>query len=82
MENKKVVPSCSFCGRPEDLVEKMVSGPSAYICDKCVGLCQDIIKKKPVSKNISILKPKQIKERLDEYIIGQELAKRTMSVGS
>jgi len=81
MEKKKGVPSCSFCGRPEDLVDKMVSGPSAYICDKCVGLCQDIIKKQPVSKNINVLKPKEIKERLDNYIIGQELAKRTISVG-
>lgn len=72
---------CSFCGRPEDLVEKMVSGPNAFICDKCVGLCQDIIKKKPLSQEVKVLKPKEIKNRLDEYIIGQDLAKRTISVG-
>jgi len=82
MENNNgKAPSCSFCGRPEDLVEKMISGPNAFICDKCVALCQDIVKKKPVSKEINVLKPKEIKERLDEYIIGQEKAKRTISVG-
>jgi len=41
--------SCSFCGREEDAVEKLVSGPGAFICDKCVRLCIDIIQKKPVS---------------------------------
>lgn len=72
--------TCSFCGRTEDLVEKLISGPNAYICDKCVGLCQDIIQKKPVSYEMKLLKPKEIKAHLDEYIIGQETAKRTISV--
>ena len=72
--------TCSFCGRTEDLVEKLISGPNAYICDKCVGLCQDIIQKKPVSYEMKLLKPKEIKSHLDEYIIGQETAKRTISV--
>jgi ATP-dependent Clp protease ATP-binding subunit ClpX len=83
MNKKKhqILPHCSFCGRPEDLVEKMISGPNAYICDKCVVLCQDIINKKPLSQNINILKPKEIKARLDQYIIGQEMAKKTISVG-
>jgi ATP-dependent Clp protease ATP-binding subunit ClpX len=72
--------TCSFCGRTEDLVEKLISGPNAYICDKCVGLCQDIIQKKPVSYEMKLLKPKEIKTHLDEYIIGQETAKRTISV--
>lgn len=75
------IATCSFCGRTEDQVEKLISGPNAYICDKCVALCSDIIKKKPVSAEMNLLKPKEIKERLDEYIIGQELAKRTISVG-
>jgi len=72
--------TCSFCGRTEDLVEKLISGPNAYICDKCVVLCQDIIQKKPISYEMKLLKPKEIKTHLDEYIIGQESAKRTISV--
>lgn len=72
--------TCSFCGRTEDLVEKLISGPNAYICDKCVVLCQDIIQKKPVSYEMKLLKPKEIKKHLDEYIIGQEAAKKTISV--
>ncbi len=72
--------ACSFCGRTEDLVEKLISGPSAYICEKCVALCQDIIQKKPVFYEMRLLKPKEIKNHLDEYIIGQDLAKKTISV--
>lgn len=83
MTNKKNAnepASCSFCGRTEDIVEKLISGPNAYICDKCVGLCVDIVQKKPVSYEIKLLKPKEIKAHLDEYIIGQETAKKTISV--
>lgn len=79
---------CSFCGRGEDDVEKMVSGPNAFICDKCVHLCVDIVDKKPQAAHvteeepgeITLLKPKEIKDRLDEYIIGQISAKRTIAV--
>ncbi len=73
---------CSFCGRGEDGVEKLISGPSAYICDKCVRLCSGIIEKKKTTTdlNFNVLKPKEIKEKLDEYIIGQENAKRVISV--
>src|SRR3990167_122302 len=81
--NKKTsneMASCSFCGRTEDIVEKLISGPSAYICDKCVGLCVDIVQKKPVSYEMNLLKPKEIKSHLDEYIIGQESAKKTIAV--
>ena len=74
------LPVCSFCGRTEDLVEKLISGPNVYICDKCVGLCVDIIQKKPAAHEVKLLKPKEIKAHLDEYIIGQETAKRTISV--
>lgn len=83
MTNKKTpneIASCSFCGRTEDIVEKLISGPNAYICDKCVTLCVDIVQKKPVSYEMKLLKPKEIKAHLDEYIIGQESAKRTISV--
>lgn len=90
----KDVITCSFCGRTEDAVEKLISGPSVYICDKCVHLCSNILDKKanaPSSSapaangagefSLRLLKPKEIKEKLDEYIIGQEVAKRTISVG-
>lgn len=77
--------TCSFCGRNENAVEKLISGPEdVYICDKCIRLCAGIIDKKKedavVAPPIKILKPKEIKERLDEYIIGQENAKKTISV--
>ncbi len=74
-------PLCSFCGRNEEAVEKLISGPQAYICDKCVRLCSGILdRKQPTPFELKILKPKEIKERLDEYIIGQDAAKRTISV--
>jgi ATP-dependent Clp protease ATP-binding subunit ClpX len=85
----KDIINCSFCGRTEDAVEKLISGPNVYICDKCVQLCANIIleKKSQVKKSssdeefsIKILKPKEIKEKLDDYIIGQESAKKTISV--
>ncbi|MGD2170205.1 MAG: ATP-dependent Clp protease ATP-binding subunit ClpX [Chlamydiota bacterium] len=78
--NTAELASCSFCGRTEDVVEKLISGPHAYICDKCVNLCMDIVQKKPSSYEIKALKPKEIKAKLDEYIIGQENAKRTIAV--
>ncbi|KIC76071.1 ATP-dependent Clp protease ATP-binding subunit ClpX [Neochlamydia sp. EPS4] len=77
----KEVVACSFCGRSEEAVEKLISGPNVYICDKCVRLCAGIVdKKKTPNHELKLLKPKEIKERLDEYIIGQESAKRTISV--
>jgi ATP-dependent Clp protease ATP-binding subunit ClpX len=76
--------ACSFCGRTEEAVEKLISGPSVYICDKCVKLCSGILeKKKPVSTTTfepKVLKPKEIKRRLDEYIVGQDDAKKTIAV--
>lgn len=71
---------CSFCGRPEEAVEKMISGPNAFICSKCVHLCVEIIDKKPQHHEMKALKPKEISEKLDEYIIGQEKAKKTIAV--
>lgn len=78
--------NCSFCGRGEEAVEKLISGPNVYICDKCVKLCSGIIEKKkpspstPSEFNFKVLKPKEIKEKLDEYIVGQDNAKRTIAV--
>jgi ATP-dependent Clp protease ATP-binding subunit ClpX len=77
----KDLASCSFCGRTEEAVEKLISGPNVYICDKCVRLCTGILDKKtPSNYEFKILKPKEIKQKLDEYIIGQENAKKTISV--
>ncbi|HSW87212.1 MAG TPA: ATP-dependent Clp protease ATP-binding subunit ClpX [Rhabdochlamydiaceae bacterium] len=79
-KKEKEAATCSFCGRSEDAVEKLISGPETYICDKCVRLCMEIVEKKPVHHELKLLKPKEIKEALDEYVIGQERAKKTISV--
>ncbi|MBT3394728.1 MAG: ATP-dependent Clp protease ATP-binding subunit ClpX [Waddliaceae bacterium] len=71
---------CSFCGRTEDAVDKLISGPDVYICDKCIRLCMGIIEKKTEHFEFNIQKPREIKKRLDEYIIGQENAKKAISV--
>jgi ATP-dependent Clp protease ATP-binding subunit ClpX len=71
---------CSFCGRSEEAVEKLISGPESYICDKCVRLCMEIVDKKPVHHELKLLKPLEIKTALDEYVIGQEKAKKTIAV--
>jgi len=81
MTKEKAV--CSFCGRGEDAVEKLISGPNAYICDKCVHLCTDILEKKtssPQPHEMKLPKPKEIFQQLSEYIIGQDSAKKTVSV--
>lgn len=79
-DKEKETALCSFCGRPEDAVEKLISGPNTFICDKCVRLCMEIVEKKPVHHELKVLKPREIKEKMDEYVIGQEKAKRTISV--
>ncbi len=76
----KEIAACSFCGKTEDVVEKLISGPNVYICDTCVRLCLGIIDKKPTNLDFKILKPREIKQRLDEYIIGQDNVKKTVSV--
>lgn len=80
MKKEKNPPSCSFCGRAEGAVEKLIAGSDAFICDKCVHLCLEIVEKKPIHHELKLLKPKEIKEALDEYVIGQEMAKKTISV--
>jgi len=85
MSKKSLTPKdlacCSFCGRNEEGVEKLISGPNVYICDKCVRLCAGILDKKALAGHeFKMLKPKEIKQRLDEYIIGQENAKKTIAV--
>lgn len=83
MENTDSSPRCSFCGRDEEKVEKLFAGPKAYICDMCVDVCRAHNKKEPSkrTKTYNILKPKEIMDRLDAYIVGQEMAKKVISVG-
>lgn len=75
---------CSFCGKTQDQVRKLLAGPGVYICDECVDRCSEIIMEElddyDDENEINLLKPKQIKEFLDEYIIGQEEAKKVLSV--
>jgi ATP-dependent Clp protease ATP-binding subunit ClpX len=75
---------CSFCGKGNDQVDKIITGPSVHICSDCVRLCNEVLledaKQKPVSFQKDLPKPKEITRRLDEYVIGQEMAKRTLSV--
>lgn len=77
---------CSFCGKRQDQVRKLISGNDVFICDECVDLCAEIIDEElseeppAVGLEINLLKPKEIKEFLDDYIIGQEDAKKVLSV--
>lgn len=75
---------CSFCGKSQDHVRKIVAGPNVYICDECVSLCHDIIREEfgsEIDVDLSeILKPAEIKEILDTYVIGQDAAKKTLAV--
>ena len=83
-EEKKMY-RCSFCGKNEDEVEQLISGPGVYICNECVDLCNNILEgdysAKPTNKSLDKLpKPREIKEVLDQYVIGQEDAKKILSV--
>ncbi|WP_442682222.1 ATP-dependent Clp protease ATP-binding subunit ClpX [Stenotrophomonas sp. JC08] len=75
---------CSFCGKSQHEVRKLIAGPSVFICDECVELCNDIIREeleeKAQSARSSLPKPKEILEVLDQYVIGQTRAKRTLAV--
>ena len=76
---------CSFCGKNQNEVRKLIAGPSVYICNECIDLCNDIIKEEinesiETSEEKTFLIPKEIKDILDEYVIGQEEAKKSLSV--
>jgi len=78
---------CSFCGKTQEQVHKLIAGPNGtYICDECVAICADIIDEEEEASsldgdlNINLLKPEEINEFLDEYVIGQEEAKKVLSV--
>ncbi len=75
---------CSFCGKSQDQVKKLVAGPGVYICDECIELCNEIVEEE-LDEELelefeSVPKPKEIKKYLDEYVIGQERAKKSLSV--
>ncbi|EGD46772.1 ATP-dependent Clp protease, ATP-binding subunit ClpX [Ruminiclostridium papyrosolvens DSM 2782] len=76
---------CSFCGKSQEQVKRLVAGPGVYICDECIELCSEIIEEEfedtKVDAEVSeIPKPKEIKEILDQYVVGQDTAKRSLSV--
>lgn len=88
-EPKNGVARCSFCGKPETLVHKLIEGPGVFICDECINLCYDLIEQTSSpdiphtvkqSDNKVLPKPEEIKAKLDEYVIGQDDAKKTLSV--
>ena len=75
---------CSFCGKTQEQVKKLVAGPGVYICDECIELCNEIIEEE-LSDDIGfelgeIPKPQEIKEIMDDYVIGQEIAKKSLAV--
>jgi ATP-dependent Clp protease ATP-binding subunit ClpX len=75
---------CSFCGKSKDAVRKFISGPSVYICNECIALCNEILaedEEREVAEAITqVPTPTEIKDVLDQYVIGQEVAKRTLAV--
>ncbi|RLB55659.1 MAG: ATP-dependent Clp protease ATP-binding subunit ClpX [Deltaproteobacteria bacterium] len=76
---------CSFCGKSQKEVKKLIAGPTVYICDECIGLCNDIIaeevdREDSFSSGTPLPKPAEIKAILDEYVIGQERAKKVLAV--
>lgn len=75
---------CSFCNKTQDQVRKLIAGPNVYICDECIEICSEIIEEEfedvVNDSEINLLKPKEIKEFLDEYVIGQEEAKKVLAV--
>ena len=77
--------SCSFCGKGQREVKKLIAGPGVYICDECIGLCNDIIaeevdKDEPFASSTPVPKPSEIKAVLDDYVIGQDRAKKVLAV--
>ena len=84
MEKRETL-CCSFCGKSQKEVKKLIAGPTVYICDECIGLCNDIIAEEIAGdekreQKLRIPRPFEIKAILDEYVVGQERAKKTLAV--
>lgn len=85
-QDSSVAPACSFCGRGQDSVKKLVAGPGVYICNECIGVCRHILEeelKQDSAAEMSALRvplPTEIKAHLDQYVIGQEEAKKSLAV--
>src|SRR5699024_6046134 len=75
---------CSFCGKPQNQVKRLIAGPNVYICDECIDICKDIVDEEfedEFEYEVEELpKPEKIKETLDQYVIKQERAKRALAV--
>ncbi len=75
---------CSFCGKPKDKAKKLIAGPNGvYICDECIEICREVLTEEEQTEqpeSVKLLKPKEIKEELDKYIVGQDKAKKVLSV--
>ena len=75
---------CSFCGKSPEEVTRLIAGPTAYICDECIDLCNDILREEGVAEPrkacTRLWTPKELKNKLDDYIIGQTKAKKMLSV--
>ena len=89
-ENKKMM-RCSFCGKPQDRVARLIAGPGVCICNECVEICRAVledeevpaprpVRNEPQGEELNVPRPKEIKAFLDEYVIGQDAAKRALSV--
>ena len=75
--------TCSFCGKGQDEVQRLIAGPDVYICNECIALCDDILKndnRKEDLDSSDIPLPKDIKAALDDYVVGQDDAKKILSV--
>lgn len=76
---------CSFCGKSQDEVNRIIAGPGVYICDECVDICQAIIEEEIIAnqeslETVELLKPNEIKQILDDYVVGQDEAKKSLAV--
>ena len=87
-ESTSHVARCSFCGKSESMVNKLIEGPGVFICDDCISLCYDLISADSAPKrsenkqapDMVLPKPIDIKNKLDEYVVGQDEAKKVLSV--